>query len=163
MSNLFLLVICSIIFFTRHCCHTQYVGELQDQIAKVQQEIEAKHQHLKASDHHQYLTKVTDETAKFIFKYLDHDHNELLDRTELINMGKLSISNDTATVETFADVTMQSDKNDDQMLSFDEFYQPSIEYGEQRDHPDDHTHQHRDGHGYHGDPKHNDKYHHTEL
>ena len=140
-----------------------YVGKLQEEIAKVQHQIEKKYADIKASDYHQYLTKVSEETAQFMFKYLDTDHNELLDRDELVMMGKLAISNETTAAETFADVTLQSDKNDDKKLSFDEFFQPSIEYGEQRDSHDDHAHQHRDGHGYHGDPKHDTRYHHNEL
>ena len=136
------------------------VGTLQDQILKVQQQIEKKYAELKKSDHHQYLVKVSDETAQFMFNYLDTNQDKFLNRDELINMGKLAVSNDTDTVETFADVTLQADKNDDKLLTFEEFYQPSIQYGEQRDHHDE-FHQHKDGHGYHGDPKHDTKYHHS--
>ena len=151
------LVIIFIIFnINQHVLTT-----LQDQISKVQQKIEKKYADLKESDHHQYLTKVNDETAQFMFTFLDTNNDKVLDRDELINMGKLAVSNDTETAETFADGTLQSDKNDDKLLSFDEFYQPSIEYGEYRDHHEDKFHQHKEGHGYHGDPKHDTKYHHS--
>jgi len=133
-----------------------------DQFQKVQQEIHSKYSKLQQQNEHQYLLKVSEESARFIFNFLDTDHNKKLDKEELIRFGKITISNETDTATTFADVTMYADKDGDTMLTFEEFHQPEIHYGEQTSHDDDHKHQHKEGHGYDKDPKHHYKHDHRE-
>ena len=119
-----------------------------DKLEKAHKAIADKYADLHEKDLDQYLVKVTEENARFIFSYLDQDSNQMLDKSELVNMAKLTVSNDTETAETFAEVTLHSDKNGDKMLVFDEFYQPKIEHG-----PTDTRHQHKDGHGHDAKPR----------
>ena len=133
-----------------------------DQFQKVHQEIQSKHAKLQQQNEHQYLLKVSEESARFVFNFLDTDHNKKLDKNELIRFGKLTVSNETEGATTFADVALYADKDGDTMLTFEEFHQPEIHYGEQTGHHDDHKHQHKEGHGYEKDPKDHHKHDHRE-
>lgn len=129
-----------------------------NEMGKVQKEIEKKYEHLRdgtSGKEDEYLKETTREQARFVFKFLDQDGNNNLDRAELIRFAKLTLSNDTESAETYADVTLHADKNNDKMLNFDEFYQPKVVYGgtSEDDHRNDEKHQHKDGHGYKKDPK----------
>lgn len=128
-------------------------------MAKVQGEIEKKYENLRknSEDEDEYIKTTTKEQAKFVFRFLDRDGNGQLDRNELIRLAKLTISNDTESAETYADVTLHADQNADKLLSFDEFYQPKVVYGGTSDHRRDEKHQHKDGHGYDRDPKHHEE------
>lgn len=129
------------------------------EMGKVQEKIDKKYEHLrdKPNGEEEFIKKTTEEQGRFVFKFLDQDGNEKLDRQELIRFAKLTISNNTKSAETYADVTLHADKNGDKLLTFDEFYQPKIVYGETTENTRDEKHQHKHGHGYEKDPKHHEE------
>lgn len=135
------------------CGYARSVEEFLSNSQTAQRDAEKKYEHLLKEDEHQYHIKVSESQAKFLFKFIDTDKNGLLDRNELITFGKLTISNDTESAKIWAGATLMEDKSGDKRLTFEEFYQPIVQYGVVQDKKKkDERHQHKEGHMHKYDP-----------
>lgn len=123
-----------------------------EEMERIQKDIEKKYKHLMEKDEHGYYIKVSEEQAKLVFSYIDQDRNNFVDKDELVKFGKLTVSNNTESAEIWADTALLDDKNGDQMMSFEEFHRPLVQYGERYGESPDERHQHKDGHLHENDP-----------
>ena len=110
---------------------------------EMEERVEKEHGHLREKDEEAYQNKVNEANGRFIFGHMDKDKNGMLDREELINFGKLTFSDDVEASEIWADMTMESDKDKDKRLTFEEFYQPKVIHG-QRSEDIDARHLHKE-------------------
>lgn len=152
MYRLFRISAFIICLFLLHFAISRDMDKFVEEMERMQKDIEKKYKHLMEKDEHGYYIKVSKEQAKFVFSYIDQDRNNFVDRDELIKFGKLTVSNDTESAEIWADAALLDDKNGNNMMSFEEFHSPLVQYGERHSEGPDERHQHKDGHLHKDDP-----------
>lgn len=100
--------------------------DMAHEFRKAMEQAEKAHGHLATEE---YDREISRSHARFIFNYFDADKNDLLDRYELMRLGKMTAINDTESGEIWADVALVEDSDADERLTFAEFYKPHIVYG----------------------------------